>query len=48
MARLSLFEWLLSKAMKAVEQDLRDFDAIHAWAAQVGPALISGGDRAAA
>ena len=28
MARLSLFEWLLSKAMKAVEQDLRDFDAI--------------------
>jgi menaquinone-dependent protoporphyrinogen oxidase len=38
-AHLSFFESLMSKAMKAQEQDLRDWAKIRAWAAELRPAL---------
>lgn len=34
-AKLSIFENLLAKAMKAQEQDLRDWNKIRAWAESV-------------
>ena len=40
-AKLSLFENLISKAMKAQEQDLRDWNRIRMWAEGVYPALVS-------
>jgi menaquinone-dependent protoporphyrinogen IX oxidase len=40
-AKLSLFENLISKAMKAQEQDLRDWAKIRAWAEGMYPTLAS-------
>lgn len=38
-SKLSLVELMLSKAMKAQEQDLRDWEKIHAWAEGLAPTL---------
>ena len=38
-SKLSLIELMLSKAMKAQEQDLRDWNKIHAWADGLAPTL---------
>jgi len=40
-AKLSIFEKLISNAMKAQEQDLRDWNKIRMWAEGVYPALVS-------
>lgn len=39
-AKLSLFEKLISRMMKAPEQDLRDWNKIRAWAESVYPMLV--------
>ncbi len=38
-SKLSLMELMLSKAMKAQEQDLRDWNKIHTWAEGLAPTL---------